>query len=248
MENNRPDRLHDPENYTKRLAIVVPYRDRLEHLKEFVPHMCAYFGRDKLDRNIPVTINIIEQQNGGPFNRGKINNCGFALVKDSSDYVSFHDVDYLPMWADYSWSKIPARLIWFGLTLKEDWNQFFGGVSLFDHAAFIKVNGFPNCYWGWGQEDVKLSCRCRISGYDFEKRDGTYFALPHKHAGFLAPGVLTDEASRTYRIFREREPRLEALIGTDGLSNLDFKLIKKEPLVLNGRSFDNVWHYLVDIK
>jgi hypothetical protein len=28
------------------------------------------------------------------------------------------------MWADYSWSPNPARLIWHGLTLKEDWNNF----------------------------------------------------------------------------------------------------------------------------
>jgi len=38
----------DPR-YAKRLAIVVPYRDRAEHLARFVPHMVAYFERDKLD-------------------------------------------------------------------------------------------------------------------------------------------------------------------------------------------------------
>jgi hypothetical protein len=50
----------DPR-YAKRLAIVVPYRDRAEHLAKFVPHIATYFQRDKLDRQIPVTINIIEQ-------------------------------------------------------------------------------------------------------------------------------------------------------------------------------------------
>ena len=33
----------------QRLHIVVPYRDRASHLDAFVPHVRAYFARDKLD-------------------------------------------------------------------------------------------------------------------------------------------------------------------------------------------------------
>lgn len=63
----------DPR-YNKRLAIVVPYRNRAEHLARFVPHMVAYFQRDKLDRHISYTINIIEQLGDAPFNRGRLGN------------------------------------------------------------------------------------------------------------------------------------------------------------------------------
>ena len=63
----------DPR-YSKRLAIVVPYRDRAEHLAKFVPHVAAYFERDKLDRQIAVTINIIEQWGNAPFSRGRLAN------------------------------------------------------------------------------------------------------------------------------------------------------------------------------
>ena len=104
-----PSAESDPR-YSKRLSIVVPYRNRQEHLARFLPHMVAYFRHDKLDYRIPVTINIIEQHGDAPFNRGKLANCGFALTRNSSDYVVVHDVDYLPMWADYSWSARPARL------------------------------------------------------------------------------------------------------------------------------------------
>ena len=97
--------------YRKRLAIVVPYRNRAEHLKSFVPHMSAYFQQDKLDRAIPISIHIIEQNGNAPFNRGKLLNAGFMLARDAADYFSFHDIDYLPIWADYSWSATPARLI-----------------------------------------------------------------------------------------------------------------------------------------
>ena len=60
----------DPR-YSKRLAIIVPYRDRADHLARFVPHIAAYFERDKLDRQIAVTINIIEQWGNAPFSRGR---------------------------------------------------------------------------------------------------------------------------------------------------------------------------------
>jgi hypothetical protein len=236
-----------PEYYTRKLAIIVPYRDRLDHLKRFMPHISAYFERDKLDRYISVSFNVIEQFGDKPFNRGKIKNCGFALVKDVSDYVCFHDVDYLPIWADYSWSRIPARLIWFGLTLREDWNNFFGGVTLFDNSAFLAVNGYPNCYWGWGREDFELGRRCHIKGFGFEKRDGTYSALPHKHAGFQAPGFRTKEARRTHDMFGQRESRLEQLIDEDGLTNLQYKLIEKREVRVEGEVTPNAWHFLVDI-
>ena len=41
----------DPR-YSKRLAVVVPYRNRADHLAKFVPHVAAYFERDK--RMLPI--------------------------------------------------------------------------------------------------------------------------------------------------------------------------------------------------
>jgi len=90
--------------YNKRLAIIVPYRNRAEHLRQFVPHVATYFQRDKLDRNIPISIHVVEQSGNAAFNRGRILNCGYVLARESADYVCFHDVDYLPVWTDYSWS------------------------------------------------------------------------------------------------------------------------------------------------
>ena len=140
----------DPSRYGKKLNIVVPYRDRAEHLNRFIPHMSAYFSRDKLDKNIDVTINIVEQVSPAPFNRGKLKNAGFDLTRGSGDYVCFHDVDYLPIWADYSWSPDPARLIWYGLTLKEDYEKFFGGVVLMDNAGSRRSTAIPNAGAGPG--------------------------------------------------------------------------------------------------
>src|SRR5262249_11991833 len=97
-----------------RLGVVVPYRDRAEHLTQLLPHMAAYFTRDKIDKDIPVTLAIVEQPFGLPFNRGLIKNIGFKLLRDSIDYVCFHDVDFLPIWADFRWPDLPTMLIWYG--------------------------------------------------------------------------------------------------------------------------------------
>ena len=233
--------------YGKRLAIVVPYRDRAQHLNQFVPHMVTYFERDKLDRQIPVTINIIEQHGTAPFNRGALANCGFVLTQKEADYVCIHDVDYLPMWADYSWSPNPARLIWHGLSLAEDPYTFFGAVCLLDKAVFTKVNGFPNSYWGWGPEDRELSFRVRTQGFDIERRDGTYIPLKHPHAGFSTPGTYTEEGRKTNELYKRRQLRMRELIAEDGVNTLQFKLVDKKPLALGGKPVPNVWHYTVDL-
>jgi hypothetical protein len=234
-------------HYGKRLAIVVPYRDRTEHLKSFVPHVSAYFQRDKLDRFIPITIHVVEQSGNAPFNRGKLLNCGYVLARDSAAYFCFHDVDYLPIWADYSWSSIPARLIWHGLHLAEDPENFFGGVVLFDGSAFERVNGYPNSYWGWGFEDAELSLRCKIAGFAFERRDGTYQPLAHKHAGLSAPGVLTEEGQRTHALYEQRRPNARQWMAEDGLRGLKFAALRRMPIEIDGITWPNAFHHLVDI-
>ncbi|MFN4143802.1 galactosyltransferase-related protein [Aestuariivirga sp.] len=238
---------YDAQRYTKRLNVVVPYRNRAEHLAKFIPHMLMYFARDKLDSQIDFAINIIEQVSPQDFNRGKLKNVGFDLTRKDGDYVCFHDVDYLPIWADYSWSRIPARLIWHGLTLRENYESFFGGVVLFDNEVFQSVNGYPNCYWGWGPEDLELGMRCGQSGCGFEKRDGTYMALPHPHAGFEKPGVHSREARRSHTIFGERKNRLAELQATDGLSDLRYSVVEKMNAVRDGETLKNVVHYKVSI-
>ena len=238
------DAANMAERYNKRLAIVVPYRDRAEHLRQFVPHLATYFQSDKLDRHIPISLHVVEQSGNAPFNRGRVLNCGYALACDSADYICFHDVDYLPLWADYSWSARPARLAWKGLQLPENPNSFFGGVVLFDKAAFENVNGYPNEYWGWGCEDLELGYRCSLAGLGFDKRDGTYLPLPHPHAGYTAAGARTEEAQRTHALFQKRRGRLADFMTRDGSSNLKFEPLDKRPISIDGnilRTRSTMW-------
>jgi hypothetical protein len=215
----------------KRLSIVVPYRAREQHFNQFVPHLCAYFARDKLDRNIPYRVLFVEQEPGLPFNRGALNNIGFALTRLESDYVCFHDVDYLPIWADYSWSDQPGPIVWHGVenrpiardtsnvVLKIAAENFFGAVLLMPNAVFQEVNGFSNKYWGWGWEDLDLKKRLQAFGFETMHRKGTFKPLYHDNAGFQPDGrpsaVSIANRERFEQAWSTRQPFLD-----DGLSTL----------------------------
>src|SRR5438552_2100837 len=86
-------RQSSPPFQVPRLAMIVPYRDRAEHLREFVPHMVQYLGQSNA---FTFSIHIIEQLGPQRFNRGKLLNVGAHLTMDRADYFCFHDVDYLP--------------------------------------------------------------------------------------------------------------------------------------------------------
>ena len=236
-----------PGRTDRRLAIVVPYRDRATYLQQFIPHMIDYFRHDKIDRNIKFQIHIIEQHGTRAFNRGKVLNCGYAIVKSQCDYVCFNDVDCLPVWADYTYGRSPARLCWYGLRPGEDYEYFFGAVVLFSKRHFDEINGFPNCYWGWGCEDVELSLRCKMAGLEIETRDGFYMVLPHPHAGFVAPGVYSEEARITHAIFNDRRDNIEGLMRIDGLNSLQFRVLQQNIIERDGIMLNNVFHHVVDI-
>ncbi len=92
----------------QKLGIIVPYRDREDHLKYFVPSIKEYLD----ECGIPHSIYIIEQGNEKSFNRGKLLNVGYELFKDDCDYVCFHDVDIIPQDSscDYSTVHRPTHL------------------------------------------------------------------------------------------------------------------------------------------
>jgi hypothetical protein len=88
----------------KRIAFIIPYRDRLKNLKIFLNNMHLYFIR----HNINYGIYLIEPTENITFNRGLLMNIGFLeSIKDKSlvvnsnvsiywDCFIFHDVDMIP--------------------------------------------------------------------------------------------------------------------------------------------------------
>lgn len=202
----------------KRLNIVVPYRAREMHLRIFVQALRNYFARDKLDRKIPYRVIIVEQERGLPFNRGALKNIGFILGRDETDYTCFHDVDYLPIWADYSWPESPTSLVWYGVERRplapgrnagmsvHNRDEFFGAAVLFPNPIFDQVNGYANAYFGWGYEDTDLRNRLMFHGIPIIRRRGTFQPLDHDNEGYLLDGSakMSKPALANSRLFNER--------------------------------------------
>jgi len=165
----------------KKLSIVVPYRNREQHLAQFIPFMEEYLRCLPQDPNpFDFQILIVEQEDEKPFNRGKLLNIGFEESKDC-DYFCFHDVDMLPVNSDYSPVEAPTHMATeaeqFGWKLPFEW--YFGGVTMFDKGSFEKINGFANEYWGWGAEDDDIFARCNTMGIKTYRKPGRYRSLSH---------------------------------------------------------------------
>ncbi len=225
----------------KRLSIIVPYRDRAEHLSTFVGHMLTYFSRDKLDRHTPYKITIVEQFDDGLFNRGKLSNIGFDLTKDAFDYFCFHDVDFLPIWADYRYPDKPTRIIWHGadvvpyeegdsVKINHDYERYFGGVVLFTKEHFQRINGYSNAYEGWGFEDNDLRVRCEEAGLGRDLRDGTFRPLHHKNTGMDRTLKFNDVAKANNARFDKRikSGRFKDIMQEDGLSDLSYTVVYRD--------------------
>jgi N-terminal domain of galactosyltransferase/N-terminal region of glycosyl transferase group 7 len=177
-----------------RLGIIVPYRDRAEHLTDFIPHLSGFFRSDAHNAHIAVRMVISEQISGLPFNRGFVKNAGFEVLSQDVDYVCFHDVDLLPEVADYRPTNRPAMIISEGLNFTPDFiRQLLGGVVLMDKTQFVAANGFSNDYWGWGFEDVDLRERLLRTGFSIEHRVGRFTRLRHVDDGSFPDGRPTPD-------------------------------------------------------
>lgn len=154
-------------------AVIVPYRDRAEHLSIFAPAIKQYFNPN---------IYVIEQCDDNGFNLGKLINCGFLEFKNEFDYFIIHDVDTLPEQVDYSYSIYPVHLG----TQVEKWGyklpykMFFGSVILMPNGHFETINGYDNDYYFYGAEDDLLRKRIEAKNIPIESRECRFKSLPHE--------------------------------------------------------------------
>jgi hypothetical protein len=230
----------------ERLGVIVPYRDREAHLSQLVPHLAAYFTRDKADRRIPVSIAIVEQPAGATFNRGFMKNIGFKLLRDRIDYVCFHDVDYLPIWADYSLVDNPTMIVWYGFEsrpidpqqpekrVSQKVEDCLAAVVLMRKEQFERVNGYSNHFWGWGFEDADLKMRLEWAGFETKHRKGTFIALDHRHEGVDIERRPTESHIRNRGLLESRwtETTQEEDWQKDGLSTMEFDVVWRRSIPL----------------
>lgn len=89
--------LYKPKecNATDRVAIIIPYRNRPQHLPIFFANIHPFLMKQQIDYGIF----LIEQVAQGPFNRAALMNVGYIESQKFGDWgcFIFHDLDLLPM-------------------------------------------------------------------------------------------------------------------------------------------------------
>ncbi|KAM9449665.1 beta-1,4-galactosyltransferase 1 isoform 1-T2 [Clarias gariepinus] len=204
----------------QKVAIIIPFRDREMHLKYWLYYMHPILQRQQLDYGVFV----IEQDGDETFNRAKLLNVGYNEALKEYDYncFVFSDVDLIPiddrnLYKCYDQPRhLSVAMDKFGFQLP--YNQYFGGVSSLSKEQYLKINGFPNNYWGWGGEDDDVYNRLSFRGMTISRPDhniGKCKMIRHARDKLNQPNP-----QRFTRISRTRET-----MDTDGISSLEYSVV-----------------------
>lgn len=221
-----------------RLGVVIPLRNRAEHLAVIVPHLQSFLR----ERSIDFRIWVVEQSEFGIFNKGTVLNAGTRAALEWADYIAFHDVDFLPIEACYERPSEPLRPIGFcapGAGRQEYPEVFMGGVVLMDRSHVETINGFSNSYWHWGREDDDLCFRCVSTGLvPFADRQGEFRELEHPPTRELrpdgTPAITREDRLGIHRLMRSNRRHFHSLTRgladptAEGLSTAAFRVLEEE--------------------
>ncbi|XP_073962186.1 beta-1,4-N-acetylgalactosaminyltransferase bre-4-like isoform X1 [Choristoneura fumiferana] len=213
---------YSPPNCTARhkVAIIIPYRDRQQHLAIFLNHMHPFLMKQQIEYGIF----IVEQEGSQDFNRAKLMNVGFVESQKQKaggwQCFIFHDIDLLPLDQRnlYSCPRQPRHMSASidKLNFRLPYQDIFGGVSAMTLEQFQKVNGFSNRYWGWGGEDDDMAYRVKKMNYHvarYKMSIARYAMLNHKKQSPNPKRYqLLSQTSKTFK--------------KDGLSTLEYVLIE----------------------
>jgi len=210
---NNTNVIIEPKNtIKKKLAIIVPYKNRKQHLDILSQYLTHYL------KDIDYKLFVIEQDNENLFNRGRLINIGFDIAKNDYDYFALHDVDHLPLDADYSYVNIPTHLSSLSsqFNYKIVYDTYFSGVVLVNKEDFIKLNGYGNNFFGWGGEDDDLYFRVMKKFGKRGRRNGKFLSLPHEYVGRKK----NPKYNKITELLNNKESRLQ----NDGLNSLKYKI------------------------
>src|ERR1700752_2388244 len=153
--------------------IIVPYRDREQHLTEFLSHM-----QSGVHSQLPIC--IVEQTRQHPFNRAKLLNIGFLQNPGFTHYI-FHDVDMLPYGVVNYMAKYTAPVV---QLINSDIQLlgYLGGVTRFSAFTFKRAGGYHNDYFHRA-EDNEMSFNLKRLDINVTNRFSKFTRLDHKRVG-----------------------------------------------------------------
>jgi len=179
-----------------KIAIIIPYRDRSNHLAHLLEIMHPFLQRQRLQ----YTIVVVNQTGEDPFLRGLLLNAGvlesLAHLPYRPDCFILHDVDHIPERLSLVYQCSQSAVLQLSncvdrfdfapiLPRNEGGLGLGGGVTAITKGQFESINGYSNLYIGWGMEDNDFTTRIRIQG--------------------LVVDALPDAVSRYHTMDHERE-------------------------------------------
>ena len=228
----------------KKMAVFIPYRNRQEHLKIFIPKLRAFLNKQK----IKYEIFVIEQNDNYFFNRAALLNIGVKRYGADFDYFCFHDVDFIPIRADYRYCSVPLRLISDFYSDKSKipkkaaqgvYNHHFASVTIVPKGIFDSINGFSNLYHHYGNEDDDFFMRLLFKGYlPCTDLSGYYCELPHYPSAKILPDSKVAKTFGEKRKLKSRRKKNKVLFSMtkrklrnpykEGLNSINYKLVAEK--------------------
>lgn len=230
------------------LCVIVPFRDsasqltqgagRTANLLYFRGYIQAWLSA--LHREFKLI--VVEQEQGGYFNKGFLFDVGYLLSYKECGYAVYHDVDQVPIHTanDYRPRAEPTHLC--ASTSQNgfvSYGSMVGGAVQLSREQFLAVGGYSLAYFGWGREDDDMHTRI-TSKFTLDRlsaSEGAYRALEHQRVKDLD---VTPQFEASGKIL-ELLSRGQLDVNKDGVRAVDAEVlhtVAKEP---------NYEHYIVRI-
>lgn len=212
-----------------KLALLIPFRDRLEELLEFAPFIHNFLNKQHKNHHIYV----INQVDNLRFNRASLLNVGFLESSVDCDYIAMHDVDLMPLNPEVRYQfpeEGPYHVSAPHLHPRYHYPTFVGGILLVRREHFRRVDGLSNKYWGWGLEDDEFYTRLREAKLEI-----------------FRPGNLTSGTRDTFKHIHDRRRRRRDMIKCynqqevtrhrdrhTGLSTVKYSIQSRKEMTIDG--------------
>lgn len=208
--------------------ILIPYRNREEHLKYFIDNTVPLIKKIMPDTKVVV----VEQTEGKLFNRGKVLNVGFKEYMDKTEYFITHDVDINPTQKCLEkYYRLENDIV----KIVTGHKRSLGGITKLSNKCIKEINGFPNYIWGWGIEDRALYYRaiikqCKI--LDSNCKRSEFKIMNHKtnaHIYRNEKQIFSDKWSSKY-INSINDKDKNEMVNESGLNTIEYKIIERKQL------------------
>lgn len=244
--------------YNKKIAMVTIYRNDSKNTRLQQKRLFLYWINKLLNGICNYDIITVEQSSGELFNIGKLKNVGFDYLinkqQNKYDNIIFTDIDIIPdsELLDYYFKETTSlnSLANFGTRYESrDPNAKFTGALISATPDFFKeMNGYPNNFWGWGDEDVNILLRLsELSKPLYANKNGRVIDLEEINYKKKTVSEKIDELNtnklREGSVYEKNANYKN--FKDNGLSNLNYDILYKNEYKLNE---NGVYHIIVDLK